>query len=76
MLDRIRAAGSEAWLKLVHNIHRAAGSLAVAAGTAYEARPDAVKAFLNQIPVWAYILCAVPVYWLVGHALKRAKTGS
>jgi hypothetical protein len=76
MLDRIRAAGSEAWLKLVHRIHNSAGSLCVAIAAAYEAKPDAVKALLNAIPLWAYLVCAVPLYLLIGHALKRAKTGS
>jgi hypothetical protein len=76
ILDRIEAAGRDAWLRFVKWVNGLSASIFAAVGAAYEARPDAVKALLQQVPVWAYFLAAVPFFALVNHALKRAKNAS
>ena len=73
MLEHEQELVRNAWLRFVKWVNGSLASISLAIGAAYEARPDAVKAFLQQIPVWAYFVCAVPFFAIVNHALKRAK---
>ena len=75
MLEHEQAFVRDAWLKFVKWLNGSLASISLAIGAAYEARPDAVKALVQQIPVWAYFLVAVPFFAIVNHALKRAKGG-
>lgn len=76
MLDQFRADAREAWLRTVDWANKLSASIFAAVGAAYEARPDAVKGLLQQVPVWAYFLLAVPFFALINHALKRAKNAA
>ena len=64
------------WLRVVKWLNASFATISAAVVAAYEARPDAVKALLQQVPVWAYFVCAVPVFAFINHALKRAKNPS
>jgi hypothetical protein len=69
----LERSGHNAWLRLLKWINGSLASITAAIAAAYAARPDAVKWLLNEVPVWAYFICAVPFFAIVNHALKRAK---
>ena len=73
LLDRVEAMGRDAWLRLVKWINGCAASLFTAISAAYAAYPDSTKAFLKQLPEWLVFPAAVAFFWLIHHALKRAK---
>jgi hypothetical protein len=73
ILDRIEAAGRDAWLRAVAWANKLFASLFAAISAAYAAYPDSVKGFLKQVPEWAVFPAAIAVFLFINHALKRAK---
>jgi hypothetical protein len=71
--DRLEQIGRDAWRRSVKWLNGSLATITGAVGAAYAARPDAVKWLLNEVPVWAYFLCAIPFFAFINHALKKAK---
>jgi hypothetical protein len=76
ILDRIEAAGRDAWLRFVKWLNGIALSLIGAVGSAYSTYPDSTKAFLRQLPEWLVFPAAIVFCLVINHALKRAKNAS
>lgn len=72
-LDRLEAAGRDAWLSAVNRLNKLFASLFAAASAAYAAYPDSVKGMISSLPKWAIFPAAVGVFLFINHALKRAK---
>lgn len=73
VLDRIEAAGRDAWLRVVGWLNKLFGSIFAAISAAYVAYPESVKSFIKQVPEWAIFPAAVAVFLFINHAIKRAK---
>lgn len=76
ILDRIEAAGRDAWLRFVKWINGSLAALTAAVVAAYKTYPDAVKHFAENVPWWLAVPGMVSFFLVVNHALKRAKDAS
>lgn len=76
LLDRIEAAGRDAWLRVIKWINGIFASVFAAASAAYATYPDSVKSFVKALPEWAIFPAGIAVFLVINHALKRAKNAS
>jgi hypothetical protein len=73
ILEKLRNAGRDAWLKFVRWMNGASAALLAAASAAYAKYPDAAKHFIESVPGWIAFPAAVGFFLVIDHALKRAK---